>query len=76
MYVISQKFSKDMKIVNVKPSDNEWAGYKTYIVKYELCHEPGRYYTMEFLPSRETEKQLNDALYELEYQAEGKEFPV
>lgn len=76
MYVIGRKFSNDMRIVDVRPSDSNWAGYPTYKVRYEFAAEPGVYINMEFLPSKETEKELNNALHELEYQAEGKEFPV
>ena len=65
-----------MKIVDVKPTQHIWAGYPTYKVRYEYACEPGKYYTMEYLPSKETEQKLNSALYDLDYQMEGKEFPV
>lgn len=75
MHVFGKVLGPTMRIVDVKPSENEWLGYKTYMVRYEYSFEPGEYNTLEFLPSPKTEKEVNDALEELEYQAAGKEFP-
>lgn len=55
---------------------NQWAGQPTYLIRYENCNEPGAYIPGEFLPSEETQKEIEDALAELEYQAAGLEFPT
>lgn len=73
LYVIGKRVRG---IVDVKETDNTWAGYPTYLIRYEDCRYPGEYNTAEFLPSAKTQQEINDAMAELDYQAQGKEFPV
>lgn len=73
MYIIGKRIKG---IVDVKETNNTWAGYHTYLVRYERCESPGKYITMEFLPSAKTQKEINDAMAELDFQAQGKEFPT
>lgn len=73
--VLSKKFSKEMIIVDAKEVPPTWTQYPTYTVRYEYAWDRGNYYTMEYLPSEKTEIQVKEALIELDYQAEGLEFP-
>ena len=74
MGILSKKFTC-YQLVDVWESNNTWAGYPTYLFKYEDCRNRGHYVVGEFLPSVETQKEIEEALAELEYQAQGLEFP-
>lgn len=74
MHVISKKVKG---LVDVKEhSNHSWIGRPTYLIRYEHCDERGAYIDAEFLPDDTTQKEINQAVAELQYQAQGLEFPT
>lgn len=73
MYVIGKKVKG---LVDVKEHTNHsWIGYPTYLIRYEHCDNRGSYIDAEFLPSEQTQKEIDKAMAELEFQKQGLEFP-
>lgn len=54
---------------------NEWIGRPTYYIRYEDCWNRGHYNAAEFLPDDDTQAEIDRAIAELTFQAEGLEFP-
>lgn len=85
MYAISKKVKGlvDVKEHTSNTNDcwcrhekhNEWIGYPTYMIRYEDCWCKGEYIMAEFLPSEQTQKEIDKAIEELDFQAQGLEFP-
>lgn len=73
---LQKTLGPQVRIVNVKEKRaKEWSDRydQIYIVKYEYIHEPGNYYTTDFLPDPNTKKQIDEALSIQRHQSEGKE---
>lgn len=73
MYAIGKKVRG---LVDVKEHTNHtWIGRPTYLIRYEDCWCRGEYIEAEFLPSKQTQDEIDRAIAELTFQEQGLEFP-